>query len=628
MGCCWSPRFAVLPLIIGTAVAASTSVQDTPGAPPAVQSGPRDSDPAPIARVVRIDAVVLDTQGRPVLNLAPDDFELVEDGVVQKLHAVELRRPAARAAGSIALPPIESPRDEARAARDPSTRVFALLLDEFHVSAGANSERVRESVSQFVEQHIRPSDLVAVLRPLDSVTDIRFTRGPEAAREAIRAFRGRKGDYEARTEFEQKYIGRAPEAVRAARAQIVMSGLRALTSRLGELEPDRAAIILVSEGFSSARAHDRARRIPDVQGLVRSASRARVAVYAFNPEADSGQAGAGERASGRQFLRAIAEETGGEAVMNPAELEAGLARAARDLDGYYLLSYTSSHAATGRFYGVQVRARRSGAFVRTRTGYWAPIPPELLHGAEGRPGVPARVIRRSPLIETWLGLTVTPDGVQHATFTWEPAESRAQARNAGRSPSVVALRVTSREGAVLFDGEISAPRAGRAVGRQDAAFFEASPGLIQLDLAIFAADGTRIDSAAHDVDVPDSSRADPLILPPQLFRSNSAREFREISRDPAAAPVPTREFRRTERLLLRVPAYSPGGSAIALSARVLNRSGQMLRPIEPMPAPAGQDIRQFDLPLGWLAPGEYAIELNATSSAGAAKEIVRFRVTG
>lgn len=627
MARCWSRRFAILPLIIGPTVAVHTSAQDTPSALPSRQSGPRDSDPAPIARVVQIDAVVFDTQGRPILNLAPEDFELVEEGVVQKLHAVELRRPAELQADSIPLPPIESPRDEARAARDSSARVFALLLDEFHVSAGANSERVRESLSQFVEQHIRPSDLVAVLRPLDSVTEIRFTRGSDAAREAIRAFSGRKGEYEARTEFEQKYIGRAPEAVRAARAQIVMSGLRALTSRLGELEPDRAAIILVSEGFSSSRAHDRARRIPDVQGLVRSASRARVAVYTFNPETASREAGA-EAESGRQFLRAIAGETGGEAVMNPAELEAGLERVARDLDGYYLLSYTSSHAATGRFYGVQVRARRNGARVRTRTGYWAPIPPDLLHGAEGRPAVPARAIRRSPLIETWLGLTVTPEGVQQVTFTWAPAELRTQVRNAVRSPSVVALKVTSKEGAVLFDGEISAPREGRAVGRQDAAFFDAPPGPIQLDLTIFAADGTRIDSAAQDVDIPDSSRADPLILPAQLFRSSSAREFREISRDPAAAPVPAREFRRTERLLLRVPAYSPGGSAIALSVRVLNRSGQILRQLEPMPALAGRDIRQFDLPLGWLAPGEYAIELNATSGAGTAKEIVRFRVTG
>jgi hypothetical protein len=230
------------------------------------------------------------------------------------------------------------------------------------------------------------------------------------------------------------------------------------------------------------------------------------------------------------------------------------------------------------------------------------------------------------LIDTWLGFTVSADGVQQVTFTWEPAESRGPGKI--QRPSVVALKVTTREGALLFEDEISAPRADDAVGRQEAAFFEAPPGPIQLDLAIFAADGTQIDTAAHDVEVPDSRRADPLILPPQVFRSASAREFREISRDPAAAPVPARGFRRTERLLLRVPIYSRSGASIALDARILNRAGQALRPIEPMKATVGAGIVQFDVPLGWLAPGEYAIELNAKSAAGAAKEIVRFKVTG
>ena len=44
--------------------------------------------------------------------------------------------------------------------------------------------------------------------------------------------------------------------------------------------------------------------------------------------------------------------------------------------------------------------------------------------------------------------------------------------------------------------------------------------------------------------------------------------------------------------------------------------------------PPEPGIVQFDVPLGWLAPGEYAIELNAKSAAGAAKEVVRFKVTG
>jgi hypothetical protein len=38
--------------------------------------------------------------------------------------------------------------------------------------------------------------------------------------------------------------------------------------------------------------------------------------------------------------------------------------------------------------------------------------------------------------------------------------------------------------------------------------------------------------------------------------------------------------------------------------------------------------QQFDLPLAWLAPGDYVVEFNATTSAGSAKEAVRFKLTG
>jgi hypothetical protein len=126
----------------------------------------------------------------------------------------------------------------------------------------------------------------------------------------------------------------------------------------------------------------------------------------------------------------------------------------------------------------------------------------------------------------------------------------------------------------------------------------------------------------------------PVILPPQLFRTSSAREFRETSVDPAAAPVPTREFRRTERLLIRVPAYAAGEVKVAVTLK--NRVGQSLRELVPMAAPAEGDppavaavtLPQFDLPLSWIAPGDYSLEIAATSEGGTVRELIRFRVTG
>ena len=625
-----SARLAIAVAGLAAAAPAFAAGQPQPAPPVVTSTASSTTDPEPVARVVHLDAVVTDRHGKPLLNLGPRDFEVVENGVVQTLNAVELRGSAAP--DGSALEPVLTADDERRAARAPGTRVIALLLDEFHVSPGAASDRVRESFMRFVDEQVRPSDLIAVLKPLESVTDIRFTRDRAGARSAIESFNGRKGDYEAQTEFEKKYIGRAPAAVQAARAQIVLSGLRALTSRLGELGAGRSAIVVVSEGFSRQGGRSIERRVPDVQGLVRAASRANVAMYVFDPDGpheavDSASTSAPDDEQGWTFLQTIATQTGGEAVINTADFPAALKRVSRDLDGYYLLSYTSSHAGDGRFYDVQVRVKAGGAHVRARTGYWAPVRTEPLN-ASSRRAAPARVIRKSPLIQTWLGLTVGAEAAPQVTFTWTPSDVRGRPAAALPKPSVVALRVTTPEGAVLFDGEISAARAGIGSVREEAAFFEAAPGRIQLDLAIYAADGSQIDQAAQDVDVPDTRRADPLILPPQVFSTSSAREFREISSDPVAAPIPSREFRRTERLLVRVPTFSSSGAAVAVEARILNRSGQALRDLKPMRSSSGESVMQFDVPLSWLAPGEYTIELNATSAAGAAKEIVRIRVTG
>ena len=572
----------------------------------AVRSAAIPTEPEPTARIVKMDAIVTDKRGRPIPNLQAADFALVENGVSQKILAVE---PAG------------------------GERVVALLLDEFHVSAGANTNRVREAAMRFVNEQLRPSDRLVVLKPLDSITNIQFSREREAARHAIETFSGRKGDYTALSEFEQKYIGRAPEAVQAARVQIVLSGVRALATSLGELNAGRAAIVLVTEGFSrEARdvRRERERRTPDVQGLVRAASRHNIAIYGFNPADQTAEKPSTTDATAEgdaAILGALAAQTGGEAVTGSAALDAAFQRVSRDLEACYLLSYASSHSGEGRFYDVQVRTRIADAQVRMRSGYWAPLRIELASAEDARPAPPPRLLKRSVFIDTWLGLIVGPEGTQQVVFTWEPAVLRGRSR-ASSQASIVALRVTTKEGAVLFEGELRPPRSSLGPVRDQAAVFDADPGRIQLDLDVLAADGTSIDKAAHDVDVPDINRADPLILPPQVFRCGSAREFREISENPYAAPVPSREFRRTDRLFLRVPTHSKSGSNVAVTVRVVNRVGQVLRVIEPMNGSTGAQPAQFDIPLAWLAPADYTIELTAKNAAGNAREVIRIRVTG
>src|SRR5437762_2475704 len=100
------------------------------------------------AQPVRVAAVVTDRQGRLITGLTAKDFEVSDDGVVQRLESVE--------------------------ARKAQPRRLALLLDEFHV-ADADAPRVREALVAFLNNQLHADDLLVVLKPLDSLPSIRLT---------------------------------------------------------------------------------------------------------------------------------------------------------------------------------------------------------------------------------------------------------------------------------------------------------------------------------------------------------------------------------------------------------------------------------------------------------------------
>jgi hypothetical protein len=137
-----------------------------------------------------------------------------------------------------------------------------------------------------------------------------------------------------------------------------------------------------------------------------------------------------------------------------------------------------------------------------------------------------------------------------------------------------------------------------------------------------------LDSDVRDIAVRDLRRG-VAIGTPEVFRARTAREFAALDADPTAVPVSSREFSRTERLLIRVPAYSSadgGRDRPTVSAKLLNRSGQTMRVLEVQPA-AG-NMNRIDFPLAGLAIGEYLIEVAAKGRPGETKELIDFRITG
>jgi hypothetical protein len=471
------------------------------------------------------------------------------------------------------------------------------------------------------------------MKPLDAVTNIRFTRERDGILALIQKFDGRKGDYSPRTSFEEQYLGRTPEAVESARAQIVTNALRELAMRIGELGSKRAAIVLVSEGLARSDARERQRRLPDPQGVARVASHFKLPIYTVDPRDSSTSVAASplkDTDDGSSMLQKLASETGGEAIRNMSDLLPGLRRIARDLDAYYVLIYQPAEPTDGRFHAIQVRAKVREAQIRTPSGYWAPLNAEwrawLSRTTDGTRATPTRALRRSPLIQTWLGFVRNPGGQMRLMFTWQPAPM--QLGSPRSAPQVIVLKATTTEGVPLFQSRINrADAASAGEQRRELAVFDVPPGRVQLDATILAADGAVLDTSAQDVDTPGSGGSVPVILPPQLVRARSARDFRVLIGNPDAAPSPAREFSRTEQLLIRVPAFDPGGSPVTISVAIVNSRGEPLRQLSSL-GPSGPAVMpQFDLPLAWLAPGEYGIEILAAGPSGRAKQLIRFRVT-
>jgi hypothetical protein len=156
--------------------------------------------------------------------------------------------------------------------------------------------------------------------------------------------------------------------------------------------------------------------------------------------------------------------------------------------------------------------------------------------------------------------------------------------------------------------------------------FDATPGKMQLRLSVEGASSQVLDSELREITVPDLTAAQTVLGTPEVLRARTVRELQQIKADPAAVPFATREFSRTDRLVIRVPVYGPGNTAPTLSVHLLNRAGQPMSEIPAASTTPG--VQQIELGLASLAPGEYVLEIKAAGNGADVKQLVGFRVVG
>jgi VWFA-related protein len=546
----------------------------------------------------------MDARGRAVGTLTPRDFELREGGK---------------------LLPIEEATFVAN-----TPRVVAIYLDEYHISPGASADRAREALARFVQHELDPRDSIVVMKPLDSLLSIRLTTDHARELAKIATLEGRSGDLAPRGDYERRSMVGSPQRIETLRTQISISALNALALQLGTANSFRKTLLVVSERLGHLPGRRGQEYLATVTGLVRSANRENVSIYAVDP-----RPAAVDGAAPDEVLATLARDTAGRMVAGAPGLEeliSGIRAVASEARGYYMLTYRSAHEEDGSFHPVVVRLKRAGVQLRARAGYWAPSADDRLRAEivarANRPPVvaplePAR--RSSPLIRPWFGLSIGDDDRMRVTFSWEPA-SNVPGDAVRTAAAKVELTVLGEADAVVFEGPVLP--AGPAVAARDdgtaRAVFEARPGRLKLRMKILDEEERPVDSDVRDLIIR-NLRGKVAIGTPEVLRARNAREFRALGADPEAAPVSSRGFSRTERLLIRFPAYAPGGQQPAVSARLLNRLGQAMRPLEVRARAAGE--YELDLLLSGLASGDYHIELEATSAAGRAAERLDFSVT-
>jgi hypothetical protein len=398
----------------------------------------------------------------------------------------------------------------------------------------------------------------------------------------------------------------------------------------------------------------------DLRQVYDLANRNNTAIYALDPrgltsfEYDIEQ-GVGDIRVDAESLRmtqnslhTLAGETDGRAILNQNDLARGLRQVVEDTSTYYLLGYNSSETPQdGKFHEIKVRLKRRGLDVRHRKGYWALTPQDTARALEPAPDRPkdldaalasitARPRAQHSPIRTWFGTSRGENGRTRVTFVWEPIPPSPGLK--AEAASAVTVTAISPSGDPYYrgrvpDGHSGSGAAGDSTGTNGPGArgpaqveFEAPPGRIQLRYSVEGESSGVLDTDVREYTLPDLSAPQVQLSTPHVLRARTVREFRDMNSANGVVPTATREFRRTDRLLIRFDAYAPVG-APAVAARLLNRTGQPMHDLTIAARPEGFDY-QIDLPLAGMAAAEYVVEITASGEAGAAKQLVAFRVVG
>jgi VWFA-related protein len=364
---------------------------------------------------VQVDARVVDGNRAPVRGLTRRDFQITENGVPQDVvvfAAVDLPVPSEAGPGSGTPQPIDAVTSDVstNARRRDAQRIYLILLDDLFIDP-SRTMITRRFLRTFIERSVGPSDLVAITSTGDGAAFENFTSDKARLSGAVDRFLGNKAlsptvvrnlDLAARSAVLHGTSGNLPEERLTTgpttrgenpEGRRMQQRLLRLIGAMSGIEGGSKAIVLVSEGLPFERVTDTQGLTLDfeLQAVSEMARRNNVPVYPVDPR---GLATAMEDAvllgrtdikdtptaniqremdEAQRRLRALADDTGGFAVVSNNDLAAGLDRVVMHSSSYYTLGYYPKDPRhDGRFRKIDVKVDRPGVTVLSRRGYTAP----------------------------------------------------------------------------------------------------------------------------------------------------------------------------------------------------------------------------------------------------------------
>jgi VWFA-related protein len=664
------------------------------------------------AELVQASVTVLDKQGRFVDGLKREQFELRVDGKPQPISFFERvgagsSREAALRAAARGESRAETEKNLNRGALPDRGRTFFFFVDDLHMQADSIL-RARKTILKFLDGEMGQNDQVAISSATGQIGFLQqLTDNKTVLRAAVERLKPlpqnmsdsqeppmseylalaiqEKHDREALAFFMEPLLkemmprdsaetivrGRAEQILRqsTARTENSLAALGSLVRNAAAL-PGRKVVYFLSDGFllrpSESRITERMRRLTD------AAARSGVVIYtadarglATDPSLDAGsqsvfdvrasRATIGELSAMQEALRAIAEDTGGRALLNTNAVDAAISQTVKETAAYYVLAWQPSDEAQkgAKFRRLEVGiSGRPDLNVLVQRGFLQATGDEqaaaAASGGKAKPEkvkTPAEELRAAiaavyptGALPTYLTLNYvdTPkDGtvltalmsVPYDEFTFNPAEGKNDAavdieghiyNDQGKSGSRFRERLKvspagaetqtaqARRRSVLFNHQV-----------------RLTPGLYQMRVAARDVQSGRIGTAMQWIEIPDLKSGRLTLGSLQLGERPPAKAESDAGTESFVEQFNAeRRFQRDAHLRFLTFIYNAASGArgaspdVAIEIQIFRNNRPVVTDAPRKVATEGQDYSRIaygaEISLNALTVGRYVLQVTAT----------------